>query len=129
GGVQGWLLLLAAVVVLAAFTHYPALATLVQSFFSTPKGARPAVWVGMDNYQAMIADPVFWQTLRNNAVFALGTIPTSIALALLMAVGVNGKLRGRPFLRMLYFTPTVLPLVAVANIRVFFYSSGCAAVV
>jgi len=99
-------------------------ATLVQSFFSTPRGARPAAWIGLDNYQAMVADPVFWQTLRNNAVFALGTIPTSIALALLMAVWVNGKLPGRVFLRMSYFTPTVLPMIAVANIWLFFYTPG-----
>jgi len=121
---HGWLLLLPATILLAAFTHYPALATLVASFFSTPKGARPAVWVGLDNYGAMVADPVFWQTLRNNALFALGTIPTSIALALLMAVLVNGKLRGRAFLRMAYFTPTVLPMIAVANIWLFFYTPG-----
>jgi sn-glycerol 3-phosphate transport system permease protein len=121
---HGWLLLLPATVLLAAFTHYPAVATLVASFFSTPKGARSAVWVGLDNYQAMAADPVFWQTLRNNALFALGTIPTSIALALLMAVLVNGKLRGRAFLRMAYFTPTVLPMIAVANIWLFFYTPG-----
>ena len=121
---HGWLLLLPATILLAAFTHYPAVATLVASFFSTPKGARPAVWVGLDNYQAMVADPVFWQTLRNNALFALGTIPTSIALALLMAVLVNGTLRGRAFLRMAYFTPTVLPMIAVANIWLFFYTPG-----
>ena len=94
---HGWLLLSPALILLVAFTHYPAVATLVQSFLSTPRGARPAMWVGLDNYQAMVADPVFWQTLRNNAVFALGTIPTSIALALLMAIWVNGKLRGRAF--------------------------------
>jgi len=123
-GVHGWLLLLPAAVLLLAFTHYPAVATLVNSFFSTARGARPATWVGLDNYQAMVADPVFWQTLRNNAVFALGTIPTSIALALLMAIWVNGKLRGRVFLRMSYFTPTVLPMIAVANIWLFFYTPG-----
>ena len=72
----------------------------------------------------MIADPVFWQALRNNAVFALGTIPTSIALALLMAVWVNGKIAGRGLLRLSFFTPTVLPMIAVANIWLFFYTPG-----
>jgi sn-glycerol 3-phosphate transport system permease protein len=120
--VHGWLLLLPATILLVTFTHYPAVATLIGSFFSTPKGARPAVWVGLDNYHAMVADPVFWQTLRNNGIFALGTIPTSIALALLMAVLVNGNLRGRAFLRLSYFTPTVLPMIAVANIWLFFYT-------
>ena len=124
GALAPWLLLSPAVILLVAFTHYPAVATLLWSFFSTPKRARPAAWVGLDNYQAMIADPVFWQALRNNAVFALGTIPTSIALALLMAVLVNGKLRGRAWLRMAYFTPTVLPMIAVANIWLFFYTPG-----
>jgi sn-glycerol 3-phosphate transport system permease protein len=37
--VTGWLLLLPATVLLVTFTHYPAVATLVGSFFSTPKGA------------------------------------------------------------------------------------------
>ena len=120
--IHGWLLLLPAVVLLAAFTHFPAAATLWHSFFSTPKGDRAAVWVGLENYQAMVNDPVFWQVLANNLWFAAGTIPVSIALALLMAVWVNGKLAGRAFLRMAFFTPTVLPMIAVANIWLFFYT-------
>ncbi len=119
---HGWLLLLPAVVLLVAFTHYPAAATLWHSFYSTPKGERPSVWVGLDNYQGMVDDPVFWQALSNNLWFALGTIPVSIALAMLMAVWVNDKLRGRAFLRMAFFTPTVLPMIAVANIWLFFYT-------
>jgi len=122
--VYGWLLALPALVLLVTFTHYPTVATLFTSFYSTPKKNRPAVWVGADNYGAMVADPVFWQALRNNALYALGTIPTSIALALLMAVLLNEKLRGRGFLRMSFFTPTVLPMIAVANIWLFFYTPG-----
>ena len=122
--VIGWLLVLPAAVLLVTFTHYPAVATLYHSLFSTPKAGRPAVWVGLENYQAMAADPVFWQSLRNNLLFALGTIPTSMALALAMALLVNGKLRGRAFLRLSYFTPTILPMIAVANIWLFFYTPG-----
>lgn len=120
--VHAWLLLLPAFVLLVAFTHVPAVATLIDSFHSTPKGNRPAVWVGLENYQVMLDDPVFWKALRNNAWFAIATIPTSIALALLMALWVNERIAGRAFLRMAYFTPTVLPMVAVANIWLFFYT-------
>jgi len=122
--VVGWLLLLPAAALLVAFTHYPTVATLYHSLFSTPRAGRPAAWVGLDNYQAMAADPVFWQSLRNNALFALGTIPTSMALALAMALLVNQNLRGRAFLRLAYFTPTILPMIAVANIWLFFYTPG-----
>jgi sn-glycerol 3-phosphate transport system permease protein len=122
--VHGWLLLLPALALLATFTHYPTVATLWTSMFSTARAGRPGVWVGLDNYQAMVADPVFWQVLRNNALFCLGTIPLSIALALLMAVLVNERPPGYGFLRLSYFTPTVLPMIAVANIWMFFYTPG-----
>jgi sn-glycerol 3-phosphate transport system permease protein len=109
-------------VLLVAFTHYPAVATLIDSFFSTPRGSRPGVWVGLDNYQVMMDDPVFWKAVTNNLWFALATIPFSIGLALIMALWVNERMAGRGFLRMAYFTPTVLPMVAVANIWLFFYT-------
>ena len=118
----GWLLLLPAAAMLALFTHYPAVTTLWHSFESTPKAARPAVYVGVENYRQLADDPIFWKSLTNNLWYAAGTIPLSIALALLMAVWVNGKLAGRGFLRLAYFTPTVLPMIAVANIWLFFYT-------
>ncbi len=119
---HAWLLLLPALVLLVTFTHWPTVATLIDSFFSTPKGAQPAQWVGLENYAVMADDPVFWQAVRNNLWFAAATIPASIGLALLMAVWVNERIAGRTFLRMAYFTPTVLPMIAVANIWLFFYT-------
>jgi sn-glycerol 3-phosphate transport system permease protein len=119
-----WLLLLPAATLLALFTHYPAIANLWHSFFSTPRGTRAVKFIGLDNYRALVDDPIFWQALTNNLWYALGTIPLSIALALVMAVWVNGRLPGRGFLRLAYFTPTVLPMIAVANIWLFFYTPG-----
>ena len=120
--IHGWLLLLPAAALLALFTHYPTAATVWQSFRSTPKGSRPSVFIGLDNYATMLDDPIFWKSVVNNLIYAAGTIPTSIALALLMAVWVNQNLAGRGFLRMAYFTPTMLPMIAVANIWLFFYT-------
>ena len=120
----GWLLLLPAAALLALFTHYPAVANLWHSFYSTPKGSRPPGFIGLENYRALVDDPIFWQALSNNLWYALGTIPASIGLALLMAVWVNERLPGRGFLRLAYFTPTVLPMIAVANIWLFFYTPG-----
>ena len=120
--ITAWLLLLPAMALLALFTHYPAIANLFHSFYSTPKGARPVVFIGLDNYRNLVEDPIFWQALRNNLIYAVGTIPLSIALALLMAVWVNGRIAGKGFLRLAYFTPTILPMIAVANIWLFFYT-------
>jgi sn-glycerol 3-phosphate transport system permease protein len=119
---HAWLMLLPALVLLVAFTHWPAVATLVDSFHSTPRSGRPAVFVGLENYRVMADDPVFWKAVRNNLWFAGATIPLSIGLALAMALWVNERIAGRAFLRMAYFTPTVLPMIAVANIWLFFYT-------
>ena len=119
---HAWLLLLPACVLLAAFTHMPIVTTFLNSFYSTPRPRRPSVFVGLDNYEAILADPVFWKSLWNNAIYALTSVPVSVMIAMLMALLVNGKLRGKGFVRLSYFTPTVLPMIAVANIWLFFYN-------
>jgi len=121
-GIHGWLLLLPAAAFLALFTHYPAAATFWHSFFSTPKGNRPARFVGLMQYETMLEDPIFWIALENNLVFAAATIPLSIVIAIAMALWVNEKIAGRGLLRLAYFTPTMLPMIAVANIWLFFYT-------
>lgn len=120
--VQGWLLLLPAMACLALFTHWPAVASVIESFYSTPKARRPARFIGLDNYEQMLADPIFWKAMTNNLWFAIGTIPLSIALALVMALWVNDRITGRTWVRMAYFTPTILPMIAVANIWLFFFT-------
>lgn len=122
--VNGWLLLLPAAVLLVTFTHYPVVATFVHSLFSTGNAILPTRFVGLDNYAKMIHDPVFWQVLQNNVLYAAGTIPATIGLAILMAVWVNRRIPGRALTRMAYFTPTILPMIAVANIWLFFYAPG-----
>src|SRR5690349_21582918 len=119
--VTGWLLLLPAAVLLVAFTHYPILATIRHSLFVVRRNGTE-VFVGLDSYRSMVEDPIFWKALINNFWFAIGTVPTSMALALLMALWVNRNMRGRGFLRLAFFTPTVLPMIAVANIWLFFYT-------
>lgn len=118
----GALLLLPAVVLLTTFAYLPTITTVINSLFLPGFRGAPTEFVGLENYQVLFDDPTFWKVARNNLIYAVGTIPTSIALALGMALFVNGKLRGRGFVRMAYFTPTVLPMIAAANIWMFFYA-------
>jgi sn-glycerol 3-phosphate transport system permease protein len=120
--VYGWLLLLPSAALLGLFTHWPVLGTIWASFHATPRAGKPAPFVGLENYAVMVADEVFWKSLVNNLWYALATVPVSIALAILMALWVNSAMRGRTWLRMAFFTPTVLPMIAVANIWLFFYT-------
>ena len=118
----GALLLLPAALLLTAFAYLPTVTTVINSLFLPGFRGEPAAFVGLDNYRVLLDDPTFWKVARNNLLYALGTIPTSIALALGMALFVNGKLPGRGLVRMAYFTPTILPMIAAANIWMFFYA-------
>lgn len=122
--IAGYLLILPALVGLAAFTHVPIVRTLIDSLFSKGTAIRPSHFVGINNYQMFVDDPVFWKVIGNNLEFVIGTVPLSISLSLIMALWVNGRIGGRGMLRLSYFLPTMLPMIAAANIWLFFYTPG-----
>lgn len=70
-----------------------------------------------------MADSVFRQVVTNNSLYALGAIPVSVCLALLMAVWANWGLPGRGIVRATYFTSPTLLTVAAANIWLLFYTT------
>jgi len=119
---KAWLLLLPALSLLIAFTHWPTLKSFWRSVTWARSDAAPAKFVGLENYEILLEDPVFWKVIENNFWYALGTVPTSIALAIVMALWVNSKIRFTGLLRLAFFTPTILPMITVANIWLFFYS-------
>ena len=122
--IYGWLLLSPAAVLLTTFAFYPSIATLWSSLFSRHTRRKPSEFVGGENYADLFADPTFWIVVKNNLLYAGITIPVSIIIALSMALWANSKLPAKGFLRTAYFTPTVLPMIAAANLWLFFYTPG-----
>jgi sn-glycerol 3-phosphate transport system permease protein len=108
--------------VLLLFTHWPTAATIVSSVFRPATAVRPARFLGLENYAYLLHDPVFMTAAVNNLLYALGTVVPSIVLAIVMALWINRKIPERGFLRLAFFTPTILPMVAAANIWLFFYT-------
>ena len=122
--IYGWILLSPAAILLTTFAFYPSLATLWSSLFSRGTRRRPSEFVWSENYTDLFADPTFWKVVTNNLIYAGATIPISIAIALSMALWANSKISARGFVRTAYFTPTVLPMIAAANLWLFFYTPG-----
>ncbi|GGB43833.1 ABC transporter permease [Tistrella bauzanensis] len=118
------LMLLPAVVLLGAFTHLPAVQTVISALYTTPKANRPARFIGLDHYRFLLDDPVFLKAAWNNLIFAAATVPATILISLGMAMLVSSKIRGRGLARLAFFTPTVLPMIAIGNIWLFFYTPG-----
>jgi sn-glycerol 3-phosphate transport system permease protein len=120
----GIILLVLPCSLLVAFTHYPAVRALINSLWNNASSRRPSKFVGLENYEALIADDKLMQVLTNSGFYALGTIPLAIFLSIGMALLVNSKLPATGLMRLSFFMPTMLPLVAVANIWLFFYAPG-----
>jgi multiple sugar transport system permease protein len=101
-----------ALVGLALFTIVPVGLSIVMSVYDWPTfGDR--TFNGVDNYATLFtSSPDFWPALRNSAVYTLLYVPLSIALSLVLAIGLGPRIRGRGALRVLFFIPVVVPMVA-----------------
>jgi multiple sugar transport system permease protein len=114
-----WAFVLPALSVIGLFFAVPVLAGLALSFTDFDLYALASLrnlrFVGMDNYIALVQQPLFWRALGNTAYFVVLGVPLSIGLSLGCAVLLQSKLaRFKPFFRTALFAPVVTTLVAVA---------------
>jgi ABC-type sugar transport system permease subunit len=122
GGLTPWLFALPAIGIYLAFLVYPALNSV---FFSlTDWDGLSATYniVGLQNYVAMLSDPVVLTAVVNNVIWTVVTIVFPVVIGLALAILLNGRVRGKPVLRMIFYTPAVLPLIAVASIWGWLYN-------
>lgn len=114
------LFLLPALIPFVVFTLLGVLATGALSFMHWNL-AGPPTPAGLGNYRDLLADDVFRKVLRNTAIYTLGVVPLSTALALLVALGLARKLPGAILLRTAYFAPYITTLVASALVFQWLY--------
>ncbi|OGW87904.1 MAG: hypothetical protein A3A81_08410 [Omnitrophica bacterium RIFCSPLOWO2_01_FULL_45_10b] len=106
------------------FTSIPVVASLALSFMkvdliSTPKRFE---FIWLDNFKQLFLDPYFWKYCWNTVVL-MAAIPFSIAGSLLLALGLNQKLKGIVFFRTIYFLPTICSGVAIYVLWRLIYNS------
>jgi len=107
----GYAFILPNLALFAAFMFLPLAWTFVLSTQET-SGFGPVENVGLDNYDRMFSDPVFWRALLNTIGYAAVSVPLSLAAGLALAMLINKKLPGRGIFRSIYFVPTVISAVA-----------------
>lgn len=123
-----YLLLAPSLLFLAAFTYWPIIRSIWFSFHDVLLGDASIYWLGLENYQRLLGDRLFWKTLGNTAFYTLITVPLSITVALLLAVALDSKLRGMAIYRSAFFYPVMIPSVAAGMVWVFLYAPGYGAI-
>jgi sn-glycerol 3-phosphate transport system permease protein len=119
---SAYLLLIPSGVFLLAFTYWPVLQVAIGSLTVRAFGGAPH-W-GLGNYTRLFADAHFATAVRNNLVYAAGTIIPSLTLALLFALGLRESTRLTATLRTLIVLPLLIPLVAAASLFIFIFLPG-----
>ncbi len=120
-----WGLLLPTMIFLAVFTLYPIGYSVYMSLFKNNMSTYMTgpKYIGLQNYVNLFTkDEVFKQSFINNLIIAVVTVPTSVALAIGMAIFANKVKIAKGAVRVSFFYPTLLPMVAVANIWLFIYT-------
>lgn len=127
GGVErararaGWLLLAPAVVHSAVFIALPAVIVVVLSF-TDAKVIGGGAWVGLANYTDLLDDPLFQQAVMHTLLYTVAVVPLAMALAVVVALGLNQQIRGRTIFRTLFYVPVVTSTVAVAAVWLWIYN-------
>lgn len=73
---------------------------------------RPPIWVGLENYQMLVGDQLFWKSLSNTAFYTFLGVPIWLAVGLFLAVLLNQNLKGIGIYRTIFYLPTIVPAVA-----------------
>lgn len=130
--IAGWLFMTPTLLIFFVFIVIP-IAFAIYFSFTDWNGISPpsqAEWVGLQNYQALLAEQGirqsdFFTALKNTTYFALGVVPAQTIIALLLAAVVNQAwLRFKGFFRTTYYFPSITSSVAISLMFLFFYQKS-----
>ena len=116
-----FLFLLVPVLLLAALKIWPVFYNLYLSF-TRYEIFEPPRFVGLKNYNYVFSNSVTRQSIVNTLLFTIEAVPIGTALALTIAKLLDQSIRGRVFLRTLYYLPVVSSVVVSAMIWRWIYS-------
>jgi multiple sugar transport system permease protein len=106
---------LPALVLFGLFAVYPMVRVFYLSVFDYNLTSPPE-FVGLDNYRFLLHDDRFHASFAASIFYVLVAYGPALVLALAIAVGLNTRIRGSGFVRLLYFAPVATSWVAVSVI-------------
>ncbi len=115
-GISAIFFLTPTLIIFLTFILFPVIFSFYLSFHEWNMFSSEATYIGLENYKRMFQSEEFWSVLKNTAIYTLGTVPLNMSLALLVAMALNKKIKGKKFLRTAFFAPVIISPVAAAVI-------------
>ena len=108
--ITGWLLLIPALLILSLVFVYPIARAFYLSWFTENLGTQlQPVFAGLGNYQRMLGDGRFWQSIFNTSIFTVFSVVLELLLGLGVALVLNKSFFGRGVVRTIAIIPWALP--------------------
>jgi len=120
--VTAYLFLVPALVLFAVFLWWPIVNAVIISLQRVDLRYEPT-WVGLDNFRAVLADPLFWTAWRNTLFFTVLALIFSYISPVLIAMLIN-EVRWKGFFRLAFYLPTILPVVVTTLLWRWVYDPG-----
>lgn len=118
--VWAWSFLALPVLFYTVIRFYPTFGAILLSFQSwNLLGAK--TWAGLENYQKLFADPVFWKVLGNTFLYLIIGTPLSLVISFIIAYHLDKIRFLHATIRALYFLPFMTSAVAMAWLWRWFY--------
>ena len=121
--IWGWAFILPTMLGLIILNIYPIFKPIYESFFKTGDFGKGNIFIGFDNYVKLFHVADFWQALLITFKYAIVEVPFSFAIALVLAVLLNRKMKGRAVYRTIFFLPMVAARAAIAIVWRWLFNS------
>jgi multiple sugar transport system permease protein len=120
-----YLYVLPAILVMLVVIAYPIYYTIDLSFFKTPPGLqlKDKIFVGFDNYTAILSSEVFWKVTLNTVIWTLASTIIAFVLGFGAALALHRDFIGRGVMRAILIIPWVISAVAASYIWKWIYHS------
>ncbi len=119
-----FLFVLPALINFAIFRYIPIVQAIRASLYQYSLLGGYGDFIGLQHYQRMLSDPVFWRALQATALFVLYKVPLQIALSLGLAILLSRQTVGTAIVRSAILTPMVTSIIVVSIIWAMMYQSS-----
>ena len=121
--IWGWAMVAPTIIGLVVLNIIPIFQTMKMSFHKSGDFGKGDIFVGLANYQRMLGDAQVWQATWNTLKYTVLVVPATVALAMLLAVLLNSKIKGKHIYRTIFFLPMVAAPAAVTMVWKWLYNT------
>jgi raffinose/stachyose/melibiose transport system permease protein len=113
-----------ALLMFTLFVTWPVVEAAYYSFFNWNGYGAPSKWIGLENFQAVLRDPVFYRSLFNNLLIVLVSACIQVPVALALALLISDRSRSSVVFRAIFFLPYILGEVVAGLIWRYIYDGN-----